>query len=91
MNKQTLIKRLALKHDRSVMEIKRIIDDFLEDIMVNVAEKKEEVQLVGFGKFSTIIRKSRKGRNPQTGETIQLPTSTRINFLPGSLFKRRLR
>ena len=91
MNKQELIRRLASKHDKSVIEVKVLIDDFLDEIMSSVTKENETVQLVGFGKFNTITRKARKGRNPQTGDIIDLPESTRINFIPGSLFKRLLR
>jgi DNA-binding protein HU-beta len=46
------------------------------------------VQLIGFGTFEVQLRKARKGRNPQTGEAIDIPAKTVPVFRPGSKLKR---
>ena len=50
----------------------------------------EKVQLPGFGTFSVSERAARKGRNPQTGETIQIKASKGVRFRPGKAFKEML-
>ncbi len=49
--------------------------------------KKEEVRLVGFGSFATATRKASTGRNPRTGEEIQIDESTTVRFKPGKALK----
>lgn len=47
----------------------------------------QEVRLVGFGTFVTASRKAAKGRNPRTGEEIDIPASTSVRFKPGKALK----
>jgi DNA-binding protein HU-beta len=47
----------------------------------------EEVRLVGFGTFSTTTRKATTGRNPRTGEEIQIPEATTVRFKVGKALK----
>ena len=47
----------------------------------------EKVQLVGFGTFETTARAARTGRNPQTGETLDIPASKSPKFKAGKAFK----
>ncbi len=48
---------------------------------------KEKVQLIGFGTFETKKRPARSGRNPRTGETMQIPASEVVTFKPSSTLK----
>jgi DNA-binding protein HU-beta len=50
----------------------------------------EEVRLVGFGTFERRTRAARTGRNPQTGEEIQIDASTSVGFKPATQLKRML-
>ncbi len=50
----------------------------------------EKVTLVGFGTFQTVERKARRGRNPQTGGTIQIPAKKVPRFRPGKDLKERV-
>lgn len=47
----------------------------------------DKLTLVGFGTFSTVTRKARTGRNPQTGKEIKIPTKTSAKFSPGKGLK----
>lgn len=47
----------------------------------------EAVQIAGFGSFKVTARKARTGRNPQTGEAIQIPASNVPKFVPGKALK----
>jgi DNA-binding protein HU-beta len=50
-------------------------------------KSKEEVRLVGFGTFVTAERKAATGRNPRTGEEMQIPASTTVRFKVGKGLK----
>ena len=50
-------------------------------------KKKEEVRLVGFGTFAAAVRKASTGRNPRTGEEMQIPESTTVRFKVGKQLK----
>jgi DNA-binding protein HU-beta len=50
-------------------------------------KKEGKVTLVGFGTFSKVRRKARKGRNPQTGEIIKIKASNTVKFKPGKALK----
>jgi DNA-binding protein HU-beta len=53
-------------------------------------KKGEKVQLVGFGTFEVRERAARKGRNPQTGQEIEIPASKVPVFKPGKLLKEKI-
>ena len=51
-------------------------------------KKNQKVQLVGFGTFAVAKRSARKGRNPQTGETIRIKAAKSVRFKAGQTLKR---
>lgn len=57
------------------------------DIIEDTLSTGEKVQVIGFGTFETRSRAARSGRNPQTGEVIQIPASTVPAFKPGNKLK----
>jgi len=59
--------------------------------MTDALARKEEVTLVGFGTFQVIERKARKGVNPQTRETIQIPAKNVPKFVPGKGLRERVK
>lgn len=77
---------LAKKADLSKKDAKLVLDTLTEEI-TKALTNKEEVRLTGFGKFTTSERKARKGRNPQTGEEIQIPARTVPKFKAGKNLK----
>ena len=86
MNKAQLVERLAEKTKVSKTQSELFLDATLEIIQRSVA-KGEDVKLVGFGTFSRLSRKSRKGRNPKTGEAFEIPGGKVPRFKPGKDFK----
>ena len=72
MNKDQLIKKIAQQNNKHNKEMKQIIDSIFETIKQELINGKD-VSIVGFGSFTIKKRKSRVGRNPNTGEEIQLP------------------
>ena len=61
--------------------------DAVFDAITSALKKGDDVRLVGFGTFSAAKRKAREGRNPRTGETIQIPASTQPKFSAGKGLK----
>ena len=61
--------------------------DAVFDTILNTLKKGEKVQLIGFGNFEVRERAARKGRNPQTGEEIEIPASRVPAFKPGKALK----
>ncbi len=82
MNKGELIDSIASDADLSKADAKRALDAFIENTTDSL-RRGDRVALVGFGTFSTSERAARKGRNPQTGEEIQIPARTVAKFKPG--------
>ena len=59
----------------------------LSEILLNNIKRKEKVTLVGFGTFYMKVKAARRGRNPRSGETIQIPKKFIATFKPGKRFK----
>ena len=86
MNKQDLVLQLANKEQLTQKKADEIISTTLESIM-KALSKGEKVTLVGFGTFEPRKRKERRGRNPKTGQEIQIPASVAPKFSAGKQFK----
>ena len=86
MNKADLVRAIAGKTDATNRDTEAILKAFTEVIMKAVADG-EKVSLVGFGSFHSITRKARSGRNPATGQTIDIPEKSVPKFTPGKEFR----
>jgi DNA-binding protein HU-beta len=86
VSKSDLAGLVAERSDLSTAEARRVLDATFEVIATRVAAG-DEVAIGGFGKFSVTERAARQGRNPQTGETIQIAASKAPRFSPASAFK----
>ena len=69
-----------------VRDVERIVNTIFNEITQSLAEGKR-VELRGFGAFSVQHRKERTGRNPRTGEQIQIGASQKVKFLPAKALK----
>lgn len=85
MNKGDLINAVA-DVVSSKKEAQAAVDCVLSEIM-GALEKNEAVQLVGFGTFKVSKRSAREGRNPQTGETMQIEAKMVPKFSPSKAMK----
>ena len=83
MNKAELVDRMASAADISKAAAEKSLTGMLEAI-TDALSSGDKVTLVGFGTFSVSERSARQGRNPQTGETIQIAARTVARFKPGS-------
>ena len=86
MNKAELIETVVKQTKLSKKDAMNAVNATIEGIKKG-AKKQGGVSIVGFGSFNMVRRKARKGRNPQTGETIQIKASKSVRFRPGKAFK----
>ncbi|MDF7674935.1 HU family DNA-binding protein [Acetobacteraceae bacterium ESL0709] len=86
LNKQELIAAVAESVDLPKAKTGEVLDAIFATIEKTLSHG-QEVRLVGFGSFVTATRKAAKGRNPRTGEEIDIPASTSVRFKPGKGLK----
>ena len=84
MNKQSLITHLTQTHNLTQSEALNQIDNVFNSILELTAENDTTLRIRGFGAFSRKLSAPRKGRNPQTGETIDIPAKSVLRFKPSS-------
>lgn len=89
MNKTELIDRIAESADISKASAGRALDAALEAITDSLKQA-DPVALVGFGTFTVRERAARTGRNPQTGQPIQIAAAKVPAFKPGKALKEAL-
>lgn len=81
MNKAELIKKIAEKAEVSQAEATKALDAFLSAV-TETLQSGDDVNLSKFGKFSVKERKARTGRNPKTGESVEISEGKRLSFKP---------
>ena len=81
MNKSELIKAVANSSNMTQTQVAHIVEHTIGHIEDTLA-RGEFVDIHGFGKFSTATRKARTGRNPHTGDQVEIPERTAIKFKP---------
>jgi DNA-binding protein HU-beta len=86
MNKAQFIAYLAPQFGDSKKEAARAVEVVFDAVVRNIS-KGEDVMINDFGKFKKVDRPARKGRNPFTGETIQIKASKKVRFLPAKGLK----
>ena len=86
MNKTELVKAVSTQAELTQKDAAKAVDALVETIS-NTLAKEEKIQLIGFGTFEVRERAARKGRNPQTGEEIDIAASKVPAFKPGKELK----
>lgn len=86
MNKTDLVEKVVDQSGISKKEATKAVDTVFDSI-VNSLKNGDKVQLIGFGNFEIRERAARKGRNPQTGEEIEIAASKVPAFKPGKQLK----
>jgi DNA-binding protein HU-beta len=90
MNKAELVDKIAKGAKISKKAANTAIDSFTGSVTAAL-KKGERVTLVGFGSFDVRKRAARKGRNPRTGGTLNIPAKRVVRFRPGAELKKKVK
>lgn len=86
MNKTELAKAVAATAEVSIAEATKVVNAVL-DVITETLKSGEEIVLTGFGSYKVVERPARTGRNPQTGESVQIAASKAPVFKAGKALK----
>ncbi len=89
MNNADIAETLATDHGLTKADAKKVVDGVFAAIG-DAAAAGEEVSLPGFGKFKVKDSPAREGRNPSTGDTIQIAASKKLGFTAAKAIKDKL-
>jgi DNA-binding protein HU-beta len=87
MTKAELVEKAAKDAKISKVAAAVALNSFMGSVTKALKKKDGKVTLVGFGTFSKVRRKARKGRNPQTGDPIKIKAGNVVKFKPGKKLK----
>ena len=87
MTKAELIEKMAKDAKISKVAASKALSSFTTNVTKSLKKKDGKLTLVGFGTFQKTRRKARKGRNPQTGETIKIKAKNVVKFKAGKQLK----
>lgn len=87
MNKSELVSTIADRTELSKTDVASVVDAFADVAGEVVAKGQDKLTIPGFISFEQTERKARSGRNPQTGEAIQIPASKAVKVTAGSKLK----
>ena len=89
MTKSQLIEKAAKDNDLTKKEVAQVLD-----ALIGAAEEAlvagDAIQLTGFGTFAAKQRSAHNGRNPKTGEVVEIPASRTASFAPSKVLKDKL-
>lgn len=86
MRKPDLAAYIADKADLPTQQANDVLSAILDQITISLS-REESVSLIGFGTFEVRHRNARTGKNPQTGEPLQIAASNTVGFKPGKALK----
>ncbi|WP_281646478.1 HU family DNA-binding protein [Parendozoicomonas sp. Alg238-R29] len=86
MRKPELVAAIADQTDLSKDKAGQALSVIIEQI-TQALERQESVNLIGFGSFTQRARGARTGKNPQTGQPMEIPASNTVAFKPGKSLK----
>ena len=86
MNKHELVASVAEVAELTKKDAEKAVNAVFASVKEAIVED-DKVQIIGFGTFEVRTRAARKGRNPQTGETIEIPASKNPVFKAGKALK----
>lgn len=90
MTKTEIIRNVASATGESIKTTETVVNSFLNQVAVALATN-DKVQLIGFGTFEVRERKAKVGRNPRTGEEIEIAATKTPVFKAGALLKDAVR
>jgi integration host factor subunit beta len=86
MTKADLVERVAVEADMTKKDAEQLVEIVLDSI-IDTLNAGDKIELRGFGSFRVRERNSRKGRNPKTGEAVDIPAKRVAYFKPGKDLK----
>ncbi len=86
MNKSELVEAIAQGSGVTKADANRVLDTFMSTV-TDVLKSGDQIALTGFGTFATSNRSARKGRDPRTGNEINIKASRVAKFKAGKLLK----
>ena len=90
MTKKEIVIKIADITDLKQVDVKEVVQMTL-DAIVGSLTKGETVELRNFGIFKVKTRKPRLGRNPKTGESVEIPGKKVVSFKPGLVMKDKVK
>ena len=90
MTKKEIVIKIADQTDMKQIEVKEVVQMTL-DTIVGALSKGETVELRNFGIFKVRSRKPRTGRNPKTGETVEIPAKKSVSFKSGLVMRDKVK
>ena len=89
MNKVELIDAIAAETSLAKKDVDAVLKSFV-NVVSDTLQKKDKIQLIGFGTFETSERAERTGHNPANGESIKIAASTLVKFKAGAALKEKV-
>lgn len=86
LGRTDLINKIAKKHGLTKQKAREVVKGMFEEIANGISRGKP-YEILGYGKFYISERKARQGRNPRTGEALDLPASKTVRFKVGRKLK----
>jgi DNA-binding protein HU-beta len=90
MNKTELVEKMAKDAKITKAAAGRVLESFIDGVTKGLKKRNSKVTLVGFGTFRNVYSKTRKGRNPQTGEKIKIKGRNVVRFKPGKALREKI-
>jgi DNA-binding protein HU-beta len=90
MNKVELTEKMAKDAKITKAAAGRALDSFINGVTKGLKKRNSKVTLVGFGTFRNVYRKTRMGRNPQTGEKIKIKGRNTVTFKAGKTLREKV-
>ena len=90
MNKAELIRDIAEKTTTKKTEVERVLDALADIVRTELATPGGMIMLPGLGKIEAVSRPARPGRNPKTGEAVEIPARKAVKFKPSGDLKASL-
>lgn len=87
MNKAELVQSVSDRSMLSKKDSEKVLNVVIDSIREAV-ERGESVRLMGFGSFDVVTTSPRKGRNPATGEIVEIPARLKVRFTPSDALKK---
>lgn len=90
MNKAELVEKMAKDAKISKAAAGKTLESFMDGVSKALKKRNGKVTLVGFGTFKKVYRKTRKGRNPQTGEKMKIKGRNTVTFKAGKTLRDKI-